>query len=174
MDSDNTDSTCEADKVDSVQWLWSWVDALPFPPPDEEVRVTLESTCTGDLIVPDYSSNATTYCNTNILPKTVSNMDEDPEDVPSSADDDDDGEDVKETVAIVVSVSIAVMFLVVVGYCLYGRRAAAASSSGMGAGDMRTSLLTPSERKSAASGEEKRDRMLLRDDSGITAETAEL
>ena len=175
-DANNTDVTCEADQATSVQWLWNWTSTLPFPPPVEGNVVTLASTCTGELVVPESSISSLTYCDTLILPKIVSNTD--PYE-PSSTGDDDDGEDLNETVAIVVSVCVVVFFVAVVGYCLYSRKTLTAAvsrsdeetilSSGAGGGSMRTSLLTPAERNIAAGDDEDRDLMLLRDDSGITS-----
>jgi hypothetical protein len=53
--------------------LWEWTSELPFSPTSSGIYEYIDTTCTGDLIVPDFSSNDTTYCDTNIIPKVVSN-----------------------------------------------------------------------------------------------------
>lgn len=171
----------------SVPWLWNWTNAVPFPDPDQGIRVTLESTCTGDVIVPDFSSSDTTYCDTALLPKTVANMEEPDPYVPSTSGDDDDGDDINTTVAIVTSISVALVFLAAVGYCLHSRRAATAGGSSSdptksNSNGMRTSLLSASEKQVAASdssngGARKStysDRLFLRDESRNSAESVEL
>jgi hypothetical protein len=117
---------------------------------------------------PDWTSNSTTYCDTALLPKVVANMDPH---APSSVDD-DDGEDVGETVAIVASVSVAVIFLVVVGYCVYSRRksAAPAASNAPSASGLHKSLLSPSEK---AVANNSNDCLFLRE-SRNSSESVEL
>jgi len=147
-----TEPTCQQEST--VQWLWDWTNSIPFPPESSGTYASLQTSCTGELIYPDISSNDTTYCDTNLIPKTVTNG------VPiDTFGSDDDDNDVAQTMAIAVSVVVGGIFIIVVLYWYF------ASKNKMGAAEpfsaesskeqykrvseayMRSSLLTPSEQE---------------------------
>ena len=140
----NTEPTC--DKEDNVEWMYEWTNKLPFPPPDED-EIVLDTTCTGDVVDPDITSNSTTYCNTNILPKTVSNGG----DVNPSSEDEDDDDNVDTTVAVSVSVVAFVAFAAGISFFVYAKKAPAPAKDDKDP-SLRSSLLTSDERSIAHEG----------------------
>ena len=121
---DTCGSDAECVKDSSVKYLWDWTNSVPFPPPDDEDDTSISSTCTGNLTEPEPNSNSTTYCSVDILPKTIANADFTP------TSEDNDGDDINQTFAISISISLAVIFLVVISLCIYSRQKCAKSNGG--------------------------------------------